>query len=226
MKRFLLLILCLMVLAACSKDNEEANENPNEEVAEEQMEEEQEEEQEEEEQEEAVENGSDDGTIRNLSAMALVAEMGTGWNLGNSLDVEDRDKTFWGNPLPTEAMIDAIAARGFKTIRIPVTWSYHMGPAPDYTIESTYLDTVQQVVDWARENGMYVILNTHHEDPWIIPTYAQASEVSDRLAKVWTQIATRFQNYSDFLIFETLNEPRLRVVRKNGPEALQKVAMW
>ena len=96
MKRFLLLILCLMVLAACSKDNEEANENPNEEVAEEQMEEEQEEEQEEEEQEEAVENGSDDGTIRNLSAMALVAEMGTGWNLGNCLlytSPSPRDRT-------------------------------------------------------------------------------------------------------------------------------------
>jgi endoglucanase len=55
---------------------------------------------------------------------------------------------------------------------------------------------------------MYVILNVHHDDPWIIPTYGKADEVKDRISKLWTQIAERFKNYSDFLIFETLNEPR------------------
>ena len=195
MNRKWILIVLLVLCAACASDSGKSDEMPNDSEGQE-------------EQEEPNESASDDGTMRNISSMELVADMGTGLNLGNTLDVENRDKTFWGNPITTEAMIDAIAQRGFKTIRIPVTWRFHMGSAPDYTIETTFLNNVKQVVDWARENNMYVIINTHHDDPWIIPTFAQADEVSNRLGKVWTQIANHFKDYSDYLIFDTLNEPR------------------
>ncbi len=195
MNRKWILIVLLVLCAACASDSGKSDEMPNDSEGQE-------------EQEEPNESASDDGTMRNISSMELVADMGTGLNLGNTLDVENRDKTFWGNPITTEAMIDAIAQRGFKTIRIPVTWRFHMGSAPDYTIETTFLNNVKQVVDWARENDMYVIINTHHDDPWIIPTFAQADEVSNRLGKVWTQIANHFKDYSDYLIFDTLNEPR------------------
>ncbi|GAB5410413.1 MAG: glycoside hydrolase family 5 protein [Balneolaceae bacterium] len=134
--------------------------------------------------------------------------MGSGWNLGNSLDAKGPNETYWGNPVTTKAMIDEISERGFKTLRIPVTWSYHMGAAPDYIIESEWLDRVEQIANYALDNEMFVIVNIHHDDPWIIPTYEKVSEVSDRLDKVWTQIATRFKDYGDHLILETLNEPR------------------
>jgi len=127
---------------------------------------------------------------------------------GNSLDAEGPTETHWGNPVTTKAMIDEVANRGFKTIRIPVTWRFHQEPSPDYTVSKAWLDRVEEVVNYARANDMYVILNTHHEDTWIIPTYAEGDAVKSRLSKLWTQIATRFQNYSDYLIFETLNEPR------------------
>jgi len=152
---------------------------------------------------------TDDGVMRNITPTALVADMGSGWNLGNTLDVEDRDETFWGNPYTTKAMIDAISAKGFKTIRVPVTWRFHMGDAPEYLLEEAWLNRVQEIIDYARSNGMYVIINIHHDDPWILPLYDQAEEVKLRLEKVWTQIANRFNAYSDYLIFETLNEPRL-----------------
>ncbi|MEO0528183.1 MAG: glycoside hydrolase family 5 protein [Bacteroidota bacterium] len=156
----------------------------------------------------------DDGAIRNLSSVEIVSEMKIGWNLGNSLDVEGPVETFWGNPVTTRAMIDEVANRGFNTIRVPVTWRFHQGPAPDYIVEENWLDRVEEVVNYGRANNMYVIINVHHDDPWIIPTYAEADEVKDRLAKLWTQVANRFKNYSDYLIFETLNEPRY----ENTPE--------
>nr|MDA3822673.1 cellulase family glycosylhydrolase [Bacteroidales bacterium] len=146
--------------------------------------------------------------MRNLTSMQIVSDMGAGWNLGNTLDTENYDETAWGNPLTTKRMIDEIRYKGFKTLRLPVTWRYHMGGAPNYTIEEEWLDKVEEIANYAFENDMYVIINTHHDDPWIIPTYAKAEGVKDKLSKLWTQVANRFIDYGDFLIFETLNEPR------------------
>lgn len=149
-----------------------------------------------------------DGDMREISPQDFVLDMGAGWNLGNAMDTEDSDETAWGNPVTTRAMIDEIAEKGFKTLRLPVTWRFHMGPAPDYTIEGEWLDKVEAIANFALDNGMYVIVNIHHDDTWIIPTYEKAPEVKARLSKVWTQIAERFKAYGDHLIFETLNEPR------------------
>jgi len=153
-------------------------------------------------------NPFDDGVVRELTSIAIAADMGAGWNLGNSLDTESVDETFWGNPLTTKAMVDAIAERGFKTLRLPVTWRFHQGAAPEYNVEESWLDRVEEICNYARANNMYVIINIHHDDEWIIPTYEQEEAVKDRLAKLWTQIANRFKDYSDYVIFETLNEPR------------------
>ena len=146
--------------------------------------------------------------FREISSIELVAEMGAGWNLGNSLDTKNEDETYWGNPTTVKRHIDTIREMGFKTLRVPVTWQYHMGDGPEYVIESPWLDRVEEVVNYGLENEMFVIINIHHDDDWIIPTYANATEVSDRLGKVWTQIANRFEQYDEHLIFETLNEPR------------------
>jgi endoglucanase len=123
----------------------------------------------------------------------FVKDMGAGWNLGNALDSNGKDETAWGNPQTSPVLIDAIAARGFKTLRIPVTWKNHMGSAPDYAIEEAWMNRVQEVVDYAMANEMYVILNTHHEAEWAIPTYEHVNNVTNHLAKVWTQIANHFQ---------------------------------
>ncbi len=160
------------------------------------------------EEESGMASAFDDGAMRGLTPSEIVAQMHAGWNLGNSMDAEGPDETFWGNPVTTQEMVDVIADRGFNTLRIPVTWRFHQGAAPDYTIEEAWLDRVEEVVNYGRANNMYVIINVHHDDPWIIPTNDQVDEVSDRLSKLWTQVANRFRNYSDFLIFETLNEPR------------------
>ena len=155
-----------------------------------------------------IPNEDINGDMRDISPKEFVLDMGSGWNLGNTLDTEDVDKTAWGNPLTTKAMIDEVAAKGFKTLRLPVTWRYHTGSAPDYILESDWLDKVENIANFALSNDMYVIINIHHDDEWIIPIYDNAPAVKDRLTKTWTQIANRFKPYGDYVIFETLNEPR------------------
>ncbi|MCG8579771.1 MAG: glycoside hydrolase family 5 protein [Bacteroidales bacterium] len=148
------------------------------------------------------------------TSMELVADMGVGWNLGNTLDAKGKDETVWGNPKANKSLIDAVKAKGFKTLRVPVTWQYHMGPEPNYTIEAKWLNRVEEVVNYGLDNDMYVIVNIHHDEEWLIPTYTEVERVKIQLAKVWAQIAHHFKDYNEKLIFETLNETRL----KGSPE--------
>ncbi len=159
------------------------------------------------------------GVMREITAKQLVYDMKVGWNLGNTMDGSPGE-TGWGNPVTTQEMIDAVKAMGFKTVRIPVTWNSHIGPAPDYVIDKAWLDRVEAIANYVLKDGMYAIVNTHH-DGWIRLTAAGQTQGAAQAAKVWTQIANRFKNYSDYLILETFNEPKGTVNQYTGgsPEA-------
>lgn len=159
--------------------------------------------------------------MRGLSGLEITADMAPGINLWNTLDAYCgstqglESETCWGNPKTTIEMVEAFKERGFKTLRIPVTWYNHMGSYPDYEIDSVWIDRVEEVANYAFANNMYVILNIHHDDydiskpgTWLCPTYERQDTVTDQLEKVWIQIATRFKDYGDYLLFETMNEPR------------------
>lgn len=149
------------------------------------------------------------GEMRDITAAELIAEMGAGWNLGNSLDAEGGE-TAWGNPLTTKEMIDEVQKAGFNTIRIPTTWDGHIGEAPDFTVDEQWFDRVEEVVDYALEDNMYVILNAHHEEEWLKPQYDGLDDVKAEFSSLWTQIAQHFADYGDHLIFEGMNEPRIK----------------
>lgn len=157
-------------------------------------------------------------------AKDAVREMGVGWDLGNTFDAWDgqglESETSWRQPKTTREMIAGVAERGFKTIRIPVTWHNHIIDN-NYTIDPAWINRVKEVVDWALDSGLYVILNCHHDchDKNEKITYGQGYyptdenyEESARFVKnMWAQIALAFNGgYDHHLIFETLNEPRLR----------------
>lgn len=147
-------------------------------------------------------------------AFELLSKMNVGWNLGNTLDAHGagnslNSETYWGNPKTTKEMVDAIKAQGFNTIRIPITWAEHVGNAPDYTINEEWLDRVQEVVDYAVANDMYIIINTHHEpDFWLTPKEDKMDDVKAELGAIWKQVAERFIDYDEKLFFEGMNEPR------------------
>jgi endoglucanase len=141
-------------------------------------------------------------------AMAAVAAMQPGWNLGNSLDAIP-DETAWGQPRTTKALLDKVRSQGFNSIRVPVTWSDHQGAAPDYTIDPAYLKRVEQVVDQALDSGFYVIIDIHHDSwQWADSMSTDHDKVLTRFNATWTQIATAFRDKSAKLVFESVNEPQ------------------
>lgn len=154
-------------------------------------------------------------------AKEIVKEMGVGWNLGNTFDSininttnELNYETGWGNPKTTKAMIDKIADAGFSTIRIPVSWHPHVDSS--LNISSAWMNRVKTVVDWAIDDGLYVIINIHHDNDirsgknnYFYPSSAHLTTSKNYVTKIWNQVSTTFKSYDDHLIFETLNEPRL-----------------
>ncbi len=150
--------------------------------------------------------------VNQMTSSEIVADMKIGWNLGNTLDSFDTDssdnETGWGNPKTTKAMIDTVKAAGFNAVRIPVTWGEHL--SSDHVIEAAYLDRVQEIVDYAMDDDLYVILNVHHDDAiWLHPTYSEQAEVTETLTAIWQQLSERFADYDHHLVFEGMNEPRV-----------------
>ncbi|GHH29108.1 cellulase family glycosylhydrolase [Lentzea cavernae] len=140
-------------------------------------------------------------------AMAQVAAMQPGWNLGNTLDATGSDETSWGNPRVTEALLDNVKAQGFKSIRIPVTWGQHQ--AADHTIEAAYLSRVKEVVGWALADGFHVMINIHHDSwQWISAMPSNRTGVLTRYNAIWTQLAAAFKDSPGKLVFESVNEPQ------------------
>ena len=159
-------------------------------------------------------------------AVDFAVSLGMGWNLGNSLDAHangESNETCWGNSAATQKTFNAVAKAGFKSVRIPVTWMGHIGNAPEYRIEKAWMDRVAEVVGYAHKAGLKVIINIHHDgfgaetdankryNHWLDLAGAAKDEALNqqiklKLTMVWMQIATRFQNEGEWLIFETLNE--------------------
>jgi len=131
-----------------------------------------------------------------------------GWNLGNTFDALG-DETSWGNPITTKELINEIARQGFRSIRIPITWDHRMGEGPDYKIDETFMHRIREVVDWAFDAGLYVIINMHHDSNWIFNMETEYDEVLSRYEAAWKQISNEFKDYpDDRLMFESINEPR------------------
>lgn len=153
------------------------------------------------------------------SSKELFAKLRIGWNLGNSLDAPEGE-TAWNNPRVTPELLRAVARAGFDLVRIPVTWSKHMGPAPSYTVEPSWLARVEEVVGYARSAGLYAVINVHHDGAdgaqgveWITlndangeTTEANNAVVRARFVALWSQIAKHFAGFGEELLFESMNE--------------------
>lgn len=177
----------------------------------------------------------DNGVMREgLTALEATRLMGNGINLGNTLEACDNNvgiktntplsyETHWGQPKTTQAMIDGMKAAGFDTIRIPVAWmtnATHLYEG-DYTIDADYMDRVEEVVRYARKAGMYVIINDHWDGGWYGMFGSESAETRalamEAYKGMWQQIAERFRDYSDYLIFESANEELGSRFDENSP---------
>jgi endoglucanase len=169
--------------------------------------------------------------FRNMNAFDYVANMGPGWNLGNTFDAHGSPA--WGSGMSpgwtvaeletmwlggagsgretTRELLKSIKEQGFDTVRIPVTW-YKVTDGNTLQIHPNWMARVKQVVDWAIAEDLYVILNTHHEEGVMSLLMNDRATTSNVVKKLWEQIAETFKGTGHKLIFEGLNEPRAKGV--------------
>lgn len=157
----------------------------------------------------------DTTSFEDLNQSQIVEAMGPGWNLGNQLEsVTDNvpEETNWGNPVITEKLIQSVKAAGFKSIRIPVSYFAKIDDDKDYTIDSKWLNRVQEVVNYCIKNDLYAVINIHGDGyntidgGWLLCNGKNQTEIKKKYKKVWKQIAERFKNYDEHLLFESMNE--------------------
>lgn len=160
-------------------------------------------------------------SIPDTEAMEFVKNMKAGWCLGNTLDAYSgsgnaglESEQSWGNPVTTKEMVAEVKNAGFGTIRLPVTWHNHLEQeegSDSFSISSDWMDRVQEVVDYAFDNDLYVILNVHHDtaEDVYYPDSVHYEQSENYIRTVWGEVAERFKDYDEHLIFEGMNEPRL-----------------
>jgi len=172
-----------------------------------------------------------------MTSFQFVERMGPGWNLGNTFDGHltmgsnnmamrepgyaldrqqyplDSLETRWvgANKITTQSLFKALKSHGFTTVRIPVTWYKVADPDNNWRIRSDWMARIKQVVKWAIDEDMYVILNTHHEESVMPLAAADRAQAQLVVRRFWQQIATEFKDFNHKLIFEGLNEPRIKV---------------
>lgn len=156
--------------------------------------------------------GSDEFT---RTAIEIAADMGYGWNLGNTMEATNTwtpnpkvtdFETAWGQPVTTKAMIDGIKKAGFNSIRIPVSWSNMMSSDGNYTIDASYFKRVDEIISYAFANDMYVIINDHYDGGWWEHFCGNKRDCMKHYKSMWTQVAEHYKDYSEKLIFESANE--------------------
>ena len=163
------------------------------------------------------------------TATEAVKHMGLGWNLGNALDANSQqyhDPTqanYWGQQdvtsescwgqFPTKAeLLTMMKGAGFGAIRVPVTWYNHMDI--DGNVDEAWMNRVHDVVDYVISQGLYCIINVHHDTgadsqnwaSWLKADASVYTAQKARYEKLWQQIANEFRNYDQHLLFEAYNE--------------------
>ena len=154
-------------------------------------------------------------SFQDLNQQQITEAMGVGYNLGNSLEANiggTPSETAWSNPKLTEQFVLAAKSAGFQSIRIPVSYLSKIDDNNGYQIDSSWLDRVQEVVDYCVKNDMYAIVNMHGdgytsiEGGWLLCGSSDQTKIREKYKACWRQIATRFKDYDEHLIFESMNE--------------------
>lgn len=159
-----------------------------------------------------------DNTMRDMTTMEIVEDMGIGINLGNTFEssgqwIDDWGdgtpnayETAWGSPTVTKELIQGYADEGFGVVRVPVAWSNMMADDGNYTIHPDYMARVKQVIDWAIDADLYVIMNLHWDGGWLEEIPTNYDECMKKYNAIWTQLSDEFRDYGDYLMFESQNE--------------------
>ena len=158
------------------------------------------------------------------TASEVASKMYPGWNLGNTMEANNNGTNFsnnvglsgetsWQSIKTTQAIIDFVKSKGFKSVRIPCNWVCgHISDASACTIDAAWMARVKEIVDYCISDGLYVVLNDHYDGGWVERSFGDISDAaitknSATMKLIWTQIANEFKDYDEHLLFAGLNEP-------------------
>lgn len=135
-----------------------------------------------------------------MDAFEMNQLLGKGMNLGNALEAPEEGD--WGMVIEEE-FIQLIKDAGFESVRIPIRWNAHSAINEPYKIHDSFFERVDEVIGWAIDRDLAVMINIHHYN--ILMETPQAHR--NRLSEIWKQIASRYKDYPEEVVFEVLNEP-------------------
>ena len=158
------------------------------------------------------------------NAATIAPKMYPGWNLGNTMEAGSNTNNWtnnggltaeraWQTTTTTQEVIDFVKAQGFKSVRIPTAWVMgHISDASNVTIDAAWMTRVKEIVDYCVKDGLYVLLNDHWDGGWLENSFSDISPAtvsanSEKLRRLWTQIANEFKSYDEHVLFGGLNEP-------------------
>ena len=148
------------------------------------------------------------------NALQLAAKIKLGTNIGNTLDAygcSTPAETCWGNPAVSAAYVKLVKDSGFDAIRIPVSWDQYADQTTG-KISDAWLNRVKQVVQYAVDNGLYVIVNIHWDGGWLERNINEDKKVAVNAKQkaYWQQIATKLRDFDEHVLFASANEPEAR----------------
>ncbi|MBE5940100.1 MAG: glycoside hydrolase family 5 protein [Lachnospiraceae bacterium] len=159
---------------------------------------------------------------KELNAIEFTKEMGNGINLGNTMEAYGHAsygtssavsvyETAWGMPVTTKEMIQGMKDAGFDSIRIPVAWTNMMNyESGDYTINEAYIKRVGEIITWAIEADMIVVVNDHWDGGWWAMFGSEDQATKDKamalFTSMWTQLVEAYKDFDYHLVFESANE--------------------
>ncbi|MEX0647717.1 MAG: glycoside hydrolase family 5 protein [Balneolaceae bacterium] len=135
-----------------------------------------------------------------MNAFEMNEVLGRGINLGNALEAPEEGE--WGMVIEEE-FIQLIKDAGFESVRIPIRWNAHAAWNEPYKIHDSFFERVDEVIGWSLDRGLAVMINIHHYDELMETPHAHRN----RLSGIWKQIASRYKEYPEEVVFEVLNEP-------------------
>ena len=167
-----------------------------------------------------------------VSAADIAEKMGAGWNYGNTLEANfdgEPNETVWGNPKASQEMVNAVADAGFGTVRIPISYLNKIDDSNGFKIDTEWLERIVEVVDYCYNRGLFVIINIHGDGyhtingSWLLCDGENQKFIKEKYAAVWRQIAQRFADYDEHLIFENMNEVFDGVYHEPVPEYYENI---
>ena len=148
-----------------------------------------------------------DTTGMSHNAQQIASSIRIGFNIGNTMEAIGGE-TAWGNPLVSNALIQAVKQAGFNAIRLPVAWDQYADQKTGQ-ISATWLARVKQVVQYCVDNNMYVLVNIHWDGGWLEKniTADKKDAVNAKQKAYWEQIATTLRDFDEHVMFASANEP-------------------